>query len=206
MTDKTMTLDEFTKEIELRHAVVRALERMDHDDPQGVRLIREHLLHLDNQIDAITRHLSQPAERGEAVAKAFCFMPSHIVDSVNANLRKGSEAVFTAYTAQHDPLDVPLYTAPPPAAGVPDGTWIWGKLMDWCKARGYAPAAMSDLFAIAGEAHKLSVTPSPIIDVAAVRDVISAMKAGREYHARHGAGGFYTAWIDELERAIGDAK
>ncbi len=36
-----------------------------------------------------------------------------------------------------------------------------------------------------------------------VREVIAAMKAGREYHAKHGAGDYYTAWIDKLAGAIG---
>jgi hypothetical protein len=26
--------------------------------------------------------------------------------------------------------------------------WLWRKLMDWCKKRGYAPADYNDLFAI----------------------------------------------------------
>jgi hypothetical protein len=44
---------------------------------------------------------------------------------------------------------------------VPEGTWLWCKLMDWCKARRVPPAEYSDLFAIAGEAHKLNASPDP---------------------------------------------
>jgi hypothetical protein len=42
----------------------------------------------------------------------------------------------------------------PPIA--PNGSWLWCKLMDWCKKRHVAPADFNDLFAIAGEAHKLN--------------------------------------------------
>jgi hypothetical protein len=34
-----------------------------------------------------------------------------------------------------------------------DGTWLWGKLMDWCRARRLSPAEYSDLFAIVAEAR-----------------------------------------------------
>lgn len=40
--------------------------------------------------------------------------------------------------------------------GVPNGSWLWGKLMDWCQSRRIAPADYDDLFAIATEAHKLN--------------------------------------------------
>jgi len=36
-----------------------------------------------------------------------------------------------------------------------EGTWLWVKLMDWCKRMGTAPGDQNDLFAIATEAHKL---------------------------------------------------
>lgn len=36
----------------------------------------------------------------------------------------------------------------------PDGSWLWVKLMEYCRKRGIGPATQNDLFAIAGEAHK----------------------------------------------------
>ena len=36
----------------------------------------------------------------------------------------------------------------------PDGSWLWGRLMDWCRAQGVSPATQDSLFAIATEAHK----------------------------------------------------
>jgi hypothetical protein len=45
-------------------------------------------------------------------------------------------------------------------ARVPDGTWLWCELMDWCRKRGYPPAEYSDLLQIAGRAHK-AAAPTP---------------------------------------------
>jgi hypothetical protein len=44
-------------------------------------------------------------------------------------------------------------------SSAPNGTWLWGQLMEWCKNRKVAPANYSDLFAICGEAYKLNVKP-----------------------------------------------
>ena len=35
----------------------------------------------------------------------------------------------------------------------PDGNWLWVKLMDFCKKRGFAPAEFNDLFAIVKDAR-----------------------------------------------------
>lgn len=40
------------------------------------------------------------------------------------------------------------------ATEVPNGSWLWGKLMDWCKLHGIAPSTQNALFAICGEAHQ----------------------------------------------------
>jgi hypothetical protein len=45
----------------------------------------------------------------------FCFVPSHLFESINSNIRLGRDAVLTAYTKRHDPSDVLLYTRPPRA-------------------------------------------------------------------------------------------
>lgn len=47
-------------------------------------------------------------------------------------------------------------SADAPQSEAPDGTWLWCKLMDWCKSRGVSPANYDDLFSIAGEAHKMN--------------------------------------------------
>jgi hypothetical protein len=38
----------------------------------------------------------------------------------------------------------------------PEGTWLWGKLMDWCRMHGASPSNYNELFAIAADAHKLN--------------------------------------------------
>jgi hypothetical protein len=43
---------------------------------------------------------------------------------------------------------------------IPNGSWLWTKLMDWCKAEQVAPANYNSLFAICGEAHALSAAAS----------------------------------------------
>lgn len=50
--------------------------------------------------------------------KAFAYVPYHLIDSIAANLRKGGDAVFMASTKQDGPLDLPLYTTPPPGVDV----------------------------------------------------------------------------------------
>jgi hypothetical protein len=52
----------------------------------------------------------------------------------------------------------PLYTAPPSpkAEWYPDGSWLWGQLMDWCKKRGMHPGECNDLFEIVGKAHEFN--------------------------------------------------
>lgn len=47
-----------------------------------------------------------------------------------------------------------IFSSDPDA--VPNGSWLWGKLMDWCKAEQVAPANYNSLFAICGEAHALA--------------------------------------------------
>lgn len=39
---------------------------------------------------------------------------------------------------------------------VPNGSWLWVKLMDWCKAEQVAPGNYNSLFAICGEAYQLA--------------------------------------------------
>jgi hypothetical protein len=57
--------------------------------------------------------------------------------------------------AQRDELAGRLTTPPSAPVGV-EGTWLWGKLMDWCREQRIAPATQDKLFAIAGEAHRLN--------------------------------------------------
>ena len=42
-----------------------------------------------------------------------------------------------------------------------EGTWLWIRLMDYCKNKHIAPATQNELFAIAGEAHEVYTSPRP---------------------------------------------
>ena len=42
-----------------------------------------------------------------------------------------------------------------------EGTWLWGRLMDWCRMQGVPPSNYNELFAIARDAHKLFTPASP---------------------------------------------
>jgi hypothetical protein len=48
-----------------------------------------------------------------------------------------------------------------PAQPAPEGDWLWIKLMDFCKARGFHPGQFNDLFAIVTEARKAQPAPEP---------------------------------------------
>jgi len=82
----------------------------------------------------------------------------------------------------------------------PDGNWLWCKLMDFCKRRGYAPADFDDLFAIVGEARAQQVAvPLSDAQIESLRektfstgnpycpaDSKSMHKAARAIEAHHG--------------------
>ncbi len=47
----------------------------------------------------------------------------------------------------------------------PDGDWLWGKLMDWCREHGAHPANYNDLFAIVDEARKARAANEPLTGI-----------------------------------------
>lgn len=50
------------------------------------------------------------------------------------------------------------------ASSTPDGTWLWGRLMEWCKQRRVAPADYNDLFAIVADARSVTAGDSSRLD------------------------------------------
>lgn len=146
--------------------------------------------------DAITCHLSQTAERGEAVAK--------IVDSSISEdgylIPKYAKLVNKA--AKKLRAGTKLYTAQPPAAGVPDAVEKLSELMRGLEipplAAAHGPSWLYKIGVAIAEQAKRSANPSPAIDVAAVREVITALRKQASILAQKSA--------DKLARAIGDAK
>lgn len=64
---------------------------------------------------------------------------------------------YRAWLASWKACEAPRPSPEPCPA--PSGDWLWGRLMDWCKKRDYAPAQMDDLFAIVREARAAQPQP-----------------------------------------------
>lgn len=207
MTDKTMTLEQVRDEM---------IQQVAANDYPTMGQVSEWM-------NAITRHLSQPAERGEAQEKAE---PVAWLHQVVAGDGEPDQAL--SFAPDSFPLDtqlgfrslgsIPLYTATPPAAGVPDGWKLvpvepTQEMLDTAlRVHGdeafiaKAPALVSALVKI----HKAMLsaapeaTPSPAIDVAAVREVIEKLRILPLNRKVMGISDLDIA--KELARAIGDAK
>lgn len=88
-----------------------------------------------------------------------------------------------------------------------DGSWLWLKLMDWCKKQRIAPATQNALFEIAGEAHKLYTQP-PSIPEPSEDDVDVACEAldfdnDVFAHMRERVQGVLTTYTARLRERIG---
>lgn len=162
-------------------------------------------------IDWITRHLSQPAERGE------------VGDEKCRRIQENRDYWYGVAEELRKRLWDATNTAPPPAAGVPDA---WPKLELWFFRELSSAQRLSllDLHGFPvdeiGESHVwqknalrqlLYATPSPTIDVAAVREVIAECR--RPMPRVSGKGDYYEGYdeamsdvADQLEKIIGDAK
>lgn len=201
MTDKTMTLEQVLDYLRFRARYIRKESQPEH------RMLQ--------CIDAITRHLSQPAEqhpdpngcndcthpdcgRFDGPAQVECRamqrnacareQPAERGDSQEkaapvAEVYKGAFGIH--YIGCPDPqklsVGTKLYTAPPPAAGVPDvrlDAENWGKALneaawefvDTCPEKSallFNHAKTSLRTAILKYLDIVSATPSPTIDVAA---------------------------------------
>lgn len=65
--------------------------------------------------------------------------------------------------SQQDADQIAQGRVPSEARGpFPDGDWLWGKLMDWCREHGAHPANYNDLFAIVDEARKARAANEPL--------------------------------------------
>lgn len=96
--------------------------------------------------------------------------------------------------------------AAPPAQGEcnVEGSWLWLKLMDWCKQQRIAPATQNALFAIAAEAHKLyAPQPAP----APVKVECSASPDGRHAECDEAGTAGWCEWCSEqIEQPVAAAQ
>src|SRR5690606_24318948 len=97
-------------------------------------------MNLQDLCERIVRDATPTTDSG-----ATCFVPRYQIDQ----LREALSAV------PQPPAEAQRCTCPSAPVGV-EGTWLWGKLMDWCREQRIAPATQDKLFAIAGEAHRLN--------------------------------------------------
>jgi len=83
-----------------------------------------------------------------------------------------------------DDLEALLSAQPPKAEDeAPDGSWLWCKLMDFCRKRHMPPAEYNDLFAIVAEAHALNTaTPTAAADAISEEAVIALVAGPYMYH------------------------
>ncbi|HET9980594.1 MAG TPA: hypothetical protein VFQ32_09115 [Ktedonobacterales bacterium] len=140
------------------------------------------------------RHISQPAERGEAVAWL-------VVDEEGSPSMLFFDRVEALAYCDDDEQPTPLYTAPPPAAGVPDAPLLGVVWNERTEAAHLIKRGTEDEFCADYGCRRVFITPSPTIDVAAVREVIAELI---DYDEADGEA--LNEWANELARAIGDAK
>ncbi len=104
-----------------------------------------------------------------------------VFNSVLGSWQDASKSQYEGRKAHYPDEARELFAAPVAAAPVKcnvEGTWLWSKLMDWCKSQRIAPASQGGLFAIASEAHALNAsTPAaPGIDLhAACTEAVYAL-------------------------------
>lgn len=79
------------------------------------------------------------------------FFPEHMVVMKH---RPTGEAASLQGVALRDVRDMPARQAQGQLDTGTDGDWLWGQFMQWCRARGVAPANYGDLFAIVGRARE----------------------------------------------------
>ena len=86
------------------------------------------------------------------------------------------------------------------AAAAPAGDWLWVKLMDFCKKRGFAPANFNDLFEIVDAARAARTPVDSVLEDAARWNAWSqAMIVGANSYTE-------PEFLRVLSDAIGDAE
>lgn len=104
--------------------------------------------------DAIAALSAQPSPGGQdaLVTDAMVYAAEEAyANSKPDNLHESFCAAIAAALAARQPVGEPVCNV--------EGTWLWSKLMDWCKRMGAAPSNHDELFAIANEANALYTAP-----------------------------------------------
>lgn len=154
------------------------------------------------------RHLSQPAERGEAVEKAE--MVRIVCDWANADPfprfieaeTPDGKSISLPWHSRSDGLkEFHLYTAQPPAGGVPDK---WQRTETESEQMTEYEKGVADGWDECRSAM-ISATPSPTIDVADVRTLLECIEGEHGDDHTEADCKYCAAW-NKLASSIGDAK
>lgn len=128
--------------------------------------------------------------------------------SVSPPAERAVKACIACGGSRVDPGGLPICrlcgndnTAPPPAAGVPDAPLLGVVWNERTEAAHLIKRGTEDEFCADYGCRRVFITPSPTIDVAAVREVIAELI---DYDEADGEA--LNEWANELARAIGDAK
>ncbi len=113
---------------------------------------------LVDDVETVRRALSQPAPAVSMpeILSGPCEHVCWTQDGIPKDRR--TQIVVIRYT-DYQRLERAI-AQPSESPAVPDGDWLWRKLMEWCKRRGVAPADYNDLFAIVNEARAAAPTPT----------------------------------------------
>jgi hypothetical protein len=91
-----------------------------------------------------------------------------------------------------------------PAQPAPEGDWLWIKLMDFCKARGFHPGQFNDLFAIVTEARQAKAQAAAVPEAVPLQAFADAVKHGIAAHLSDSQPlrQYDLAEIDEMVRSV----
>ena len=67
------------------------------------------------------------------------------------------------------------------ATAAPAGDWLWVKLMDFCKKRGFAPANFNDLFEIVDAARAARTPVDSVQDAARLKEAVGLLEELAEH-------------------------
>ena len=88
-----------------------------------------------------------------------------------------------------------------------EGSWLWIKLMDYCRAKRISPSTVNDLFAIAGEAHKLYTDPPNTVPLEKYNMAIEALNELADHPRWGGDIEAYQRWVNSTaSKAIAQAE
>ncbi|HGM6773282.1 TPA: hypothetical protein ACKQAW_003891 [Stenotrophomonas maltophilia] len=128
----------------LGYVRVEAIKALREDDEvTGV------MVHVEERADSVPVYLAARQPVGISAEWVLGYLTTDAPEDSREAIRNA----FAEYAA--------LSSARQPVCNV-EGTWLWVKLMDWCKKTGTSPANQDELFAIAKEAHVLYAAREPV--------------------------------------------